>query len=741
MKYISKIIALSFLLLLVAALGAIAEQIGIPLMETQGSPWLLGWGADDWPSYDGVYGLATSDRNSDGRDDLLVAGSYLHQFRLSTETGGATESYVMLPERFSFGEEGLGSYWVRALDINTDGSEDLVAITYTGTLRCFLAERTNYSLLQEEDYLLPPGSRNWLIEATGDEIVDLVVSSKDEGTWIYPGTQTGAFSTQPISSGIETAALYVTEGNLDGQPGLWMSNSEGLWFRTTSTTEVALIYKGPAWQLTAADLDGDGVLDLIFFADNILSVADTVNGFSLRQEMDFPFDPMRIAVGDFDGNGFDDLVLLQPPREYSYAVLLNHEGLLDENLWMRGVSYLEGIDRGVYEVVAGDFDGDGVDDVAFGLSHSVSFAVSSVGWRLVQPFGGTFLLGSTNEGLLVDGGSSTIAHLQHVGSGRFEREVLAYDESSRTIPYLAMFADAQGDKEEELITLSLGSLGGVVTVWEKTNDDWIVAWKAEVRGTIRPLLLAGNLIGNNKKEIVVAADSDIIIITPPESEIPSPYSSFLAGAVQRIDWGGPVGPLVVIPGDRDDEVVGFRVSDDVIQLQRLAGTQVAVLELTVDIAPLDLVTVDADGDKYLDLAVAGLGLIDEGTDEPKLVIHAGILYGNRYGQYGGEIEPIEGWPNSAFIFPYGGLLAEDLTGNGHIDLAMMRLGGEASTDGSLVYMFGQEDGSLQPAASYQDVGQRLLSIDINNDGIPDIAYTGQGAPNWLYIIPWKRGER
>ena len=65
----------------------------------------------------------------------------------------------------------------------------------------------------------------------------------------------------------------------------------------------------------------------------------------------------------------------------------------------------------------------------------------------------------------------------------------------------------------------------------------------------------------------------------------------------------------------------------------------------------------------------------------------------------------------------------------------MRVGGEGSTDGSLVYLFGEEDGSFFPASSYLDVGQRLLAIDVNGDGILDIAYAGLGAPNWLYVVP------
>ena len=300
---------------------------------------------------------------------------------------------------------------------------------------------------------------------------------------------------------------------------------------------------------------------------------------------------------------------------------------------------------------------------------------------------------------------------------------------------MAMFAQVDGDQAEELVSLSLGSLGGVITVWEQVDDGWELAWKVEVQGTMRPLLLAANLIGDEGREIVVAADDDVLIISPPQVSLPAPLRHHLTGTLERIDWGGPVGPLVVISGDHRDDVVGFMVSEDVIRLQQLSGVHVLPLDLELDVAPLDLVTVHANDDQYLDLAVAGLGVVDADTDEPKLSISAGVLYGDSRGRYGGVMSAIEGWPSGGFIFPYGGLVAGDFSDDGLADLVLMRVGGENSTAGSLVYLFGEEDGSFLPTSSYLDVGQRLLTIDVNSDGVLDIVYAGLGAPSWLYIVP------
>jgi len=737
MKRSSRLGALALVGFCLLALGTTtadeqpSEPAFIPLLETHGSPWMMDWGAHDYPRYDSASDISIHDQDGDGVHELLVAGSYIHSFSLDSVTGGARQGYVNIGREYGFGSNGLMYPWVRALDLNGDGKQDLVTLDSYGTLRCFMGELNYYVLAQEEEELLLEWSKKWLFEATGDGVTDLVASSKDGGTWIYPGLGDGRFSVQPISVEIDVSALYITDGELSGEAGIWLSNSEGLWFRNSSGGDLDHISDSPAWRLATGDINGDGVPELVYWAEDHLHVADTMAGFVIRQSIEAKYNPAQIATGDFDGNGCDDVVVLLPPREFSYALYLSREGTLSDTAWHRSVSRLDSIDHGAYEMTIGDFDGDGIDDLAVALDYSVGFAVSSAGFRLVQPFGGSLLLGQTDEGLLVDSARGGIAHLRHLGSGRFEHEVLVQSNPSNAVLYRALITDVQGDESGELIALSFTGFGGEVAVWAREENGWMLEWTNEIHGTVRPILLAADLLGDNKKEIVIGVDDEIAILSPP--------SEGASGDTRKIDWGGPVGPLVVVPGTQDDSVVGFMVSEDEVLLKRISGTRVSTLDYMLEgAAPLDLTTVDANSDEYLDLAVAALGVLDEETDEPTLGMKAGFLLGEQSGHYEGEIAFIELWPPNAMIFPYGGMVAEDLTGNGLADIVLMRRGGDISTEASLYYLISQEAESQLVRASYEDIGQRLLALDINDDGVPDIVYSGQGTPTALHIAVWQR---
>lgn len=243
-----------------------------------------------------------------------------------------------------------------------------------------------------------------------------------------------------------------------------------------SITELSTEHKFQA----ALDLDHDGDQDLLSWwwfgeADPIPLPRATVRGLTLEGDgtlkmawtFNSPFSNNTnclyagSAVGDFDGDGFDDFAIGIWGHVFVYATRAAAPPVLMENLTVPGTSaYLE-------ELRAGDLNGDGLDDLIIGHNYNAK-ALLSNGWDAPFDF-----VGQVN----IPGQASTFNHIlltmvDYDQDGREEAVTLRYNDDrmyvygvengafvfedilSTTMPFVHGFTtgDIDGDGDQDIVT-------------------------------------------------------------------------------------------------------------------------------------------------------------------------------------------------------------------------------------------------------------------------------------------------
>ncbi len=325
-------------------------------------------------------GVTVADLNGDGSPDLIAANN----FSTSRSTGivtvvlGNGDGSLRAPRAYFTGNTVIS---LAAADLNRDGILDLVMSNGTsshsfgvylgngdGSFR-FLA---NYS----------GGSRGAAMaigDFNHDKLLDIaIVDSENNAVDILNGNGDGSFAL-PVSYAAGSLPEGITAGDLDkdGNLDLAVTNSSG---GSTGYGSLSVLFgngdgsfKAPVtgYEVTgadppsirAADLNGDGLLDLVAAANGFLGFpganvllnqgggvfGPTVNYQSAAQATD-------VAVGDFNRDGKPDLVVTNQTGNVS--VFLNQGG----GTFGSAVNYAGGTEN--YSLALADFNGDGKLDIA-----------------------------------------------------------------------------------------------------------------------------------------------------------------------------------------------------------------------------------------------------------------------------------------------------------------------------------------------------------------------------------------
>lgn len=641
--------------------------------------------------------VAIGDVNGDGFPDLVVAEAYDTSFAsgyvgvLYGNGNGTFEQEAI------YASGGLGTYSLALADIDGDGKLDVVAANSclssqnctVGSVSVLLGKNG----LQETEVYAVGGNGTYsvaLSDVNGDGKLDIAVANHCQSSAICTtgsvsvllGNGDGSF--QPAASydvnGYESDWVAVNDVNGDGKPDLLVAN-DCLSLNgdcTTGGVDV-LLGNGDGTFQSAVSYSSGG------FEAGSIAVYD-VNGDSKPD----------VLVANFnDDNAFcDDGSTGRIPafgtctNEGSVAVLLGN----GDGTFQTDTNYQTAA-AGAYSVAAGDFNGDGIPDLAISNQTSPNQSNGSVavflgtgngayGQPVIYSSAGLTTSGVATgdfngdhilDLVLVDqcsdskcsGGSVSI--LLGNGDGTFGT-ASEYLTGSPLSDWVAV-GDFNGDGKLDLVVAnSCGATCGTVSVLLGNGDGSFQTAQTYASGGIEANFVAVGDFNGDKKLDVAAA------------------SSCADGSCTT---GGLVGILLGNGDGTFQSAVGYASGG--------FGAQ-------------SLAIGDLNGDGKQDLAVADVSSVPGSI---------GILLGNGDGSFQpAQTFPVDGQPYSVAV--------ADLNGDGKPDLAFTSYerNGNDPLNGVVGTLLGNGDGTFQSAIDYGQgslFGFALTATDLNGDGKPDLA--------------------
>jgi hypothetical protein len=595
--------------------------------------------------------------------------------------------------------------------------------------------------------------------------------------------------------------IAIAWGDLDEDGVLDIATAD----QSSSTVSVLLgtprgVFRPPIVHPTAStprdlairDFDGDGVLDLVVIGAPCAGGCDVGslsiflgNGDgSLQHAFDVPMasEPQSVRCGDFDGDGYEDIVvastLQSDPAGPSSPVIV----LLGNGDGTFSTQTFSGIGRDARSMAVTDVDSDGHLDLAITRSNfflglnALDVSLGNGDGTFRPPTSYPLSAGKHHiEAADLDGDdapdlaianwdSTVVSVLLNNGHGRFPGRT-DLEAGSRT--FSLAIGDLGHDGRLDLIATSAGPFG---------NGGSVVVLRGHGDGTFQPF-----------EEYVTGQPSVSVLVGPIDSDdhMDVVFTSYLAHGVtvllgtasgtfdrpDELDVGDdPVG-VAAADFDRDGEldlaVVEAFDSSVSLRLGVGDGTFQPPTRHGAGRSPTAVIAADFDGDDRPDVAVTngqtgtvsvllgdgqgGLlprhafvtgpspqaiasGDFDEdGTLD--LAVAAGgvsLLLGAGDGSFLPRTEYLAGWTSVS-------LVAADFDRDGHLDLAVAD-GSPGS--GSVTILLGRGDGGFAFPISFLTVGRArsIASGDFDGDSYPDLAVATQYGQAGNVVVFLGRGD-
>ncbi len=339
-------------------------------------PATVGFSFTHFPSLSApAFGLTTGDFNEDGKVDVVTAnGAVYVSLGHGDGTFAAPVSYTAAPS----------SRYVAAYDLNGDGHLDLVVIgtnginnflSYVAVLLgngdgTFQAAQTFYA--GHEGLDIKVGDLN------GDGYPDIITVNKgDNQIGVFLGNGNGTFQAETLINVFAPYGVEVGDFNGDGNPDLVVTTYSGMSILLGTgngvfAAPVAYAAGSAAVKAVVGDFNADGKLDIATpnFNDNNMTVmlgnGDGTFQSPVAYSTNFTqsqsgSEPQSITAGDFNGDGIEDIAVGTLYQGGAFF-LGNGDGSFRPAVNMNAVGgSFFGYNIGI---AAADFDGDGLDDLA-----------------------------------------------------------------------------------------------------------------------------------------------------------------------------------------------------------------------------------------------------------------------------------------------------------------------------------------------------------------------------------------
>ncbi|HET6246520.1 MAG TPA: VCBS repeat-containing protein [Tepidisphaeraceae bacterium] len=293
------------------------------------------------------------------------------------------------------------------------GLPDLVGVDGTDNVVHVLLNKGDGTFRAGQSFYVPQARAAAVADFNGDGNEDIAVASPTNSTdtsdsnndnaqstiYIFYGNGEGTFQTPPkqVPINFQVTDVVAADLNGDGFPDL---------IATIGRRVIVLINRGngtffppkayPAGaelsgQLVVGDFNGDGVPDIAVtrFQSNEIAILlgqKNVEGqptgtFGTRELYHVGSNPRAIAVGDFNGDGKEDLAVVNAAfRQPSLWVYMgNGDGTFSKPEYYYGGNFVDG-------VATGDFTGNGITDVATVSFTSFLRVYAGNGDGTFQPF-------------------------------------------------------------------------------------------------------------------------------------------------------------------------------------------------------------------------------------------------------------------------------------------------------------------------------------------------------------------
>jgi hypothetical protein len=336
----------------------------------------------------GPLGIAVSDFNRDGKQDIVVTNSSTDQVSILLGNGNGT---FKTPAVFSVtsGFEPISRFapsYVSVDDFNGDGNLDLVVANPSAATAAVLPGNGKGRFGKATNILVAAAPTSVL---TGDYNRDghrdfLTANSVGATVSVLLGKGTGKFVVEKeFATGSRADQIIVADFNQDGIPDVVTADG-GIGF-SGDTISILLGKKGgsfaPAGEvqvglnptgLAVGDFNHDGHLDLVIASAGtqimgpgslLLMLGNGDGTFQTAFKLGDFQHPDSVAVGDFNGDGNPDLVACTADARGATLLLGDGRGRFKS-------PSLISLNSACDQVLAADFNGDGKTDLVFRLERN-----------------------------------------------------------------------------------------------------------------------------------------------------------------------------------------------------------------------------------------------------------------------------------------------------------------------------------------------------------------------------------